>query len=83
MNRDPAETIILSLLADRPSISPTEAARALAGPEAGEAWQQSLSPIRLAAMRLARAGEIEFLRKGKPVAWDAARGVLRMRLTPR
>lgn len=85
MTSDPAEQAILRLLAspdEKKSISPTDAARALAGNPAGEEWRQSLAPIRLAAIRLARAGRIELLRKGKPVAPEAARGVIRLRLAP-
>ena len=84
MNPDPAEQAILCLLNGKDaqkSISPTDAARALAGNPPGEAWRGSLSPIRLAAQRLAKAGVIEFLRKGKPVPPEAARGVVRLRLT--
>jgi hypothetical protein len=79
---DPAEQAILSLLNAKGagSISPVDAARALAGNPTDDSWRRSLSPIRLAAMRLARAGQIEFLRKGKPVAPEDARGVLRLRL---
>jgi hypothetical protein len=84
MTPDPAEQAILRLLTagdGKKSISPTDAARALAGNPADEAWRQSLAPIRLAAIRLARAGRIDLLRKGKPVAPADARGVIRLRLT--
>jgi hypothetical protein len=78
---DPAEQAILQLLAARAkSISPSDAARVLAGNPAGDSWRRSLAPIRLAAMRLAKAGQIELLRKGKPVAPEDARGVIRLRL---
>jgi hypothetical protein len=83
MTSDPAEQAILTLLAAKgaqKSISPTEAARALAGNPPDDKWRGSLSPIRLAAMRLAKAGRIEFLRKGKPVPPEDARGVIRLRL---
>ena len=84
MSSDPAEQAILSLLTGKgapKSISPADAARALAGNPPGEAWRSSLSPIRLAAQRLAKAGVIELLRKGKPVLPAEARGVIRLRLT--
>ncbi|HQT46342.1 MAG: hypothetical protein B7X08_07065 [Acidocella sp. 20-63-7] len=83
MTSDPAEKAILSQLAAagaHKSICPTEAARALAGNPPGDKWRASLSPIRLAAQRLAKAGRIEILRKGKPVALEDARGVIRLRL---
>jgi hypothetical protein len=80
---DPAEQAILTLLTSlgpQKSISPTEAARALAGKPTDDKWRGSLSPIRLAYLRLAKAGQIEILRKGKPVAPGDARGVIRLRL---
>jgi len=83
-NSDPAEQAIMQLLtasgADK-SISPSDAARALAGNPSGDAWRKSLAPIRLATMRLARAGQIEILRKGKPIAPEDAHGVIRLRLS--
>jgi hypothetical protein len=36
--------------------------------------------VKLAAQRLARAGRIEILRKGKPISPDVLHGVLRLRL---
>ena len=83
--------VILDLARSRgaaKSICPSEAARALAaqaGVEAGvETWQSFMKPVRRAAIRLARAGEIEILRKGKPVALpaptDDVRGVIRLRI---
>jgi hypothetical protein len=83
MTSDPAEQAILNLLAARgpdKSICPTDAARVLAGNPPGDQWRGSLSPIRLAAQRLAKAGRIEILRKGKPIAPEAAHGVIRLRL---
>jgi hypothetical protein len=83
MNKDPAEQAILDLVTARgpeKSICPTEAARALAGYPADESWRRSLTPVRLAAVRLARAGKIIMLRKGRPVAPEDARGVIRLRL---
>ncbi len=83
MSSDPAEDAILSLLTLRgaaKSICPSEAARALAGNPKDESWRAKLSPIKLAARRLAMAGRIEILRKGVPVAPADARGVVRLRL---
>jgi hypothetical protein len=83
MTTDPAEQAILHLFTSHgvtKSISPTDAARALSGNPADDSWRKSLVPIRLAAQRLARAGRIELLRKGKPVAPEDARGVIRLRL---
>ena len=83
MTNDPAEAAILHLLAASgpgKSIAPADAARALAGNPPDDKWRASLSPIRLAMLRLARAGQIELLRKGKIIAPADARGVLRLRL---
>ena len=56
------------------SICPSEAARSLS-PE----WQTLLGPVRQAAARLATAGRIEILRKGKPIDPAEMRGVIRLR----
>lgn len=60
------------------SICPSEVARALAPAEAE--WRRLLTPVRQAAARLATAGRVEILRKGKPVAPEAMRGVIRLRM---
>lgn len=85
MSTDPAEQAILTLVAQRgpdKSICPTDAARLLAGNPQGDKWRASLSPIRLAAQRLAKAGKIQILRKGKPIAPEDAHGVIRLRIAP-
>jgi hypothetical protein len=72
------EQAILRLAAERgadKSICPSEAARALA-----DDWRPLLGPVRQAAIRLAKAGRIEILRKGKPVDPADVRGVIRLRL---
>ncbi len=61
------------------SICPTEVARALE-PAAGEAWRRHLDPVRRAAARLATAGRIEILRKGKPIDPAVIKGVIRLRI---
>jgi hypothetical protein len=76
---DEIEAAILRLLAERgpgKSISPEEAARAAGG--AG--WHALLASVRTAAQRLARAGRIVVLRKGKPVDPDGFKGVYRLAL---
>jgi len=60
------------------SICPSEVARALAPEE--EAWRRLLGPVRATAIRLARDGRLDVLRKGKPVDPAAeVRGVIRLR----
>jgi hypothetical protein len=61
------------------SICPSEVARALAPEE--DAWRRLMGQVRAAAIRLARQGKVEVLRKGKPVDPDAEiRGVIRLRI---
>ena len=60
------------------SICPSEVARALAGGEEGP-WRPLMGPVRQAAITLAKAGQVEILRKGKPVAIEEVRGVIRLR----
>ncbi len=83
MSTDPAEQAILDTLralGAGKSISPVDAARTLAGNPADDSWRRSLAPVKLAAQRLARAGQIEILRKGKPIDPTTLHGVLRLRL---
>lgn len=63
------------------SVSPGDVARALAGNGDEERpWRPLLGRVRQVALRLAREGRIEILRKGRPVPPEAARGVIRLRL---
>jgi hypothetical protein len=79
---DRVDTTILELCAARgpeSSICPSEAARALAAE--GEDWRRHMGRVRRRAVDLARAGRIEVLRKGKPVAdLDDFKGVIRLRI---
>ncbi len=71
------EALILALTTARGpdrSICPSEVARALR-PE----WHALLTPVRRAAYRLAAAGQVEVLRKGKPVDPGEVKGVIRLR----
>ncbi len=58
------------------SICPSEVARSL---EPGR-WQSLMTPVRQAAIGLAKAGLIEILRKGRPVSPEGVRGVIRLRI---
>ena len=72
------ESTILALTAERgpdKSICPSEVARSLQPAN----WQPLMTPVRQAAIRLVAAGQIEILRKGRPVAPEAVRGVIRLR----
>ncbi len=89
MNISPLELFLLDHLRARAPVSadPVEVARAFQAatqkddPDP-EAWHRHLSAVRRAAVRLAGLGQVEILRKGKPVAPEAARGVIRLRLPP-
>jgi Protein of unknown function (DUF3253) len=72
------EAAILELTAQRgpaKSICPSGVARALR-PD----WQPLLAEVRRIAWRLAAAGQIDILRKGKVVAPVGVKGVIRLRL---
>ena len=56
------------------SICPSEVARAL-----DEDWRTLMTDVRRSAVRLAEAGRIDILRKGKPIEPGAIRGVIRLR----
>lgn len=56
------------------SICPSEVARALA-----PVWRPLLGEVRRTAIRLAQAGQIEILRKGKPIEPAELKGVVRLR----
>ncbi len=56
------------------SICPSEVARALGG----EDWHPLMTPVRNAAIALAQDGKLLILRKGKPVAPEGVKGVIRL-----
>lgn len=56
------------------SICPSEVARSLAAE-----WRPLMDVVRQAAMRLAQAGQIDILRKGKRIDPAATHGVIRLR----
>lgn len=67
------------------SLTPADIARALAprGEPGEEGWQARLPEVRRLALVLARAGQIDILRHGRPVDPAApVRGVIRLRLRP-
>ena len=60
------------------SICPSEVARALAP----EGWRPLMAAVRREAATLAGAGQLDILRKGKPIAPEAMRGVIRLGAKP-
>ncbi|MGH1572251.1 DUF3253 domain-containing protein [Methylobacterium sp. P31] len=76
------ETTMLDLVAERgadKTVCPSEVARALGGPHPN-GWGPLMQPVRRTAVRLAHAGQIAILRKGRPVDPDDFRGVYRLAL---
>ena len=59
------------------TICPSEAARAIAGPDEKQ-WRLLMKPLRAQAVAVAKTGEITILRKGRPVDPDDFRGVYRI-----
>ncbi|WP_300526886.1 DUF3253 domain-containing protein [Maricaulis sp.] len=78
MTDDPIETAILELVAAAPegrSIAPADVAKAIDP----DNHHKRFGHVRQAALRLAKAGRIQILRKGKPVEdLDALKGVYRL-----
>ena len=77
MNDDTVDNAILSLVEASgagKSISPAEVAQTLDA----ENWRSRLSAVKKGATRLALAGRIDILRKGKPVAPEDFKGVYRI-----
>ncbi|OCW56607.1 hypothetical protein AWJ14_16840 [Hoeflea olei] len=70
---------LLSKAGPGKSISPSDAARALAGSDERQ-WSRLMKPLRQVAIEMARAGEIEIRRKGKTVDPGDFRGVYRLAL---
>ena len=74
-----AEQIIVCLeeAGSGKSLSPQDVAKQIRPDD----WRPLLSPVKQAALNLARQGGIEILRKGKPVdPFDTVKGVIRYRL---
>lgn len=79
---DAIEETMLRLVAERGpgrTICPSEVARALAGPHP-ENWSPLMPPVRRVAVRLAKAGRLAILRKGRRADPDDFRGIYRLSL---
>ena len=78
------ETAILALAVARgpdKTICPSEAARAIAGPDPA-AWSRLMPRVREVAIRLMKEGRVVIRRKGRPVDPDDFKGVYRISLVP-
>ena len=77
---DDITTCILDLATERgpdKTICPSEAARALVGPDP-EIWGRLMPRIRRSAIGLMKEGRIVIRRKGRPVDPDDFRGIYRI-----
>jgi len=75
------EESIRNLLAGRAAgatICPSEAARAVGGPDE-DAWRELMEPARRAARRLVAAGDVEITQGGRVVDPSTAKGPIRVR----
>jgi hypothetical protein len=80
LTADSIEKTILELVRMRgpgKTICPSEAARALGG---DRDFRRHMQPVRDAAERLARSGQVEVTQKGRPVVISRARGPVRIGL---
>lgn len=81
---DPIRSFLRSALTDGESHAPQKlaqdfyATRAKAG-DPPEAWRRYLQAFKQQITSLAKAGEVEYLRKGKPIPLDEVKGVVRVR----
>ncbi len=77
------EETMLRLVTERgadKTCCPSEIARALGGPHP-DGWSPLMQPVRRVAVRLTKAGRVQIVRKGKPVADpDDFRGIYRLSL---
>ena len=75
------EAILASLRKAGPGkpVSPQVAAISIAGKNEKE-WRKLMAQLKLAAKRLATRGEIELLRKSKPIPIEELRGLYKMRM---
>jgi hypothetical protein len=81
---DPIRHFLRSALTDGQSRAPQQLAQAFHAERAKagdppDAWRRYLLAFKQQAMSLAKQGEIEFIRKGKPVPLDEIKGVVRLR----
>jgi len=82
---EPIRLFILQTLADGRSRAPQELAHAFGDTRAKpsdppDAWRKYLVAVRQQALSMARAGLVEFVRKGVKVDPDDVKGVVRLRL---
>lgn len=81
---DPIRVFLQTALADGQSKDLQQLARAFHASRARpddppDMWRRYLTAVRQQALSLARQGDVEFLRKGKPITADEVKGVVRIR----
>lgn len=85
---DPIRVYLRSALSDGESHSPQELAKSFQAGRAKpsdppDAWRRYLQAVKQQATSLAKLGEVEFMRKGKPVPLEEVKGVVRVRRVAR
>jgi hypothetical protein len=81
---DPIRSFLRSALTAGESYSPQQlaqnfyATRAKAG-DPPDAWRRYLQAFKQQITSLAKTGEVEYLRKGKPIPLEEVKGVIRVR----
>jgi hypothetical protein len=84
----PGRQYLVAALADGKSHDPQVLAQSFYAQRAkpgdpSDGWRRYLTAIRQQSLSLARDGKAEFLRKGKPIAINEIRGVVRIRQAAR
>ncbi len=81
---DPIRAFLRATLSDGQSHAAQELAQAFQASRAKasdppDAWRRYLQAFKQQALSLAKAGEVEFVRKGKPIPLDEVKGIVRIR----
>ncbi|GGD39194.1 DUF3253 domain-containing protein [Aureimonas glaciei] len=72
--------LIATMIAERgadKTVCPSEVARAIAGPDETK-WRLLMHPIRVEAVKMAKAGALTIRRKGRVVDPDGFKGIYRL-----
>lgn len=81
---DPIRSFLRAALSDGESYAPQQLAQNFYATRAKDsdppdAWRRYLQAFKQQITSLAKAGELEYLRKGKPVPLEEVKGVVRVR----
>lgn len=76
LSDDAIDAAILDMINSNKSVAPRDIATTLVAE--GNDWRKLLPTIRAGAIRLETAGQLTFLRKGKPASSQGLKGVYRL-----